>query len=263
VKSNQRTPTSILSNKQQHHERQRLSKAWAALIGVAALIAVAYATRQQTLPWLGQVLDVGVEATRVDYAMLLNGDVDTRAFAVADLYRKGKANRILITSIQDKPRQTELPVHEVARLVLVNCGVPENRIDFVDSRCRSTFDEAQTLLTFMQQHPEATFSVVTNTYHTRRTRWILNQVLGHQMSQVQMVSAQTDGYSAANWWKHEDGFTYYISEFFKSSFYWVRYGSGLTWIAAALTCVGLGWWIRHRRCDQNSVPTEFQPATAN
>ena len=211
-----------------------------------AAISLIYATRRHTLSAIGNWLDVGEDPDRCDYVMLLNGDPETRPFEVADLYRRGKAERVLITSVNDSGLSLEPKVHEVARLILTKCGVPDNRIDFVDSRCGSTFDEAKTLERFMTEHPDATFYVVTNTYHTRRSRWVFRNVLGARMSRVSLVSAKTDAFHAGNWWKHEEGFVLYISELLKSVFYFFRYGHGWAWIGALLGLIGIGWLVRHR-----------------
>lgn len=251
-------PISILSNKQPTRDR-RSQKWWAAILsGGILVIATAYFTREWTLPRLGRLLDVGVEPSKSDYVLLLNGDYDTRAFRVADLFHGGLADRVLLTSVKSKPRQMEPKVNEVAQTILERCGVPKDRIDFIDSKCGTTFDEAHTLATFMEQHPKATFSVVTNTYHTRRSRWVMSHVLGDEMSRVQIVSAPTDAYNASNWWKHEDGFTYYLSELLKSSFYFLRYGNGISWLGAALSILGLGWWLQ-RRGTESGQPAEATP----
>ena len=67
------------------------------------------ATKETTLPALGRWLNVGQPPQASDYAMVLNGDPETRPFAAADLYRQGIAKRILITSIRGKARQTARP----------------------------------------------------------------------------------------------------------------------------------------------------------
>ncbi len=202
----------------------------------------------------GRWLNVGQPPQASDYAMVLNGDPETRPFAAADLYRQGIAKRILITSIRGKARQTAQPKpHEVVRKILTRCGVRESDIDFVDSRCSSTFDEAKTLEVFLSSHPGVTVSVVTNEYHTRRTRWVFRRVLGSKMKQIRMVGAMTAEFNVSNWWKHEDGFVWYLSELFKFGFYWVRYGSGFVWMTATLGLIGIGWWVRRRNTADVSV----------
>jgi uncharacterized SAM-binding protein YcdF (DUF218 family) len=212
-----------------------------------------YATSGYTLPAIGHWLDVGQQPDRRDYVMLLNGDPDTRPFEVADLFRHGKAGRVLITSANESGTSLQPKVHETARSILTRCGIPESKIDFVDSRCDNTFDEAHALKEFMNQHPGVTFSVVTNTYHTRRSRWVFRNVLGKEMSRVRFVSAKTDAFNATNWWKHEDGFVYYLAEFLKSIFYFLRYGHGFAWISAIVGLIGIGWWVRYRSAKASVV----------
>jgi len=218
------------------------------LLVLAFSLSIAYVTREHTLPRIGSWLNVGEDPQSSDYVMLLNGDHETRPFAVADLYRQGKADKILITSVKETQRSSSKPrEHQVTRAILTHCGVADSDIEFIDSECGTTFDEALTLKRFLREHPDATVSVVTNEYHTRRSRWTFGNVLGVEMSQVRFVSAKNDWFDSTNWWKHEDGFVWYMSEFFKFPFYWIRYGSGLVWIAAIGGLLGLGFWLRHWR----------------
>lgn len=227
-----------------HRRKPRLLR-W--VLGFSVLVLVGYATRASTLPRIGGWLDVGQRPGPTDYVMILNGERDSRPFAAADLYQRGLAPRILITSSRPPRRPTSRPVPHVAvRSILTRCGVDPSAIEFVDSRCRSTFDEAQTLKKFLSKRPDTTVTVVTNEFHTRRARWAFGNVLGREMSQVRFVSAKTDHVSPSNWWKHEDGFAWYLSEFFKLSFYWFRYGRGVAWVAAIVGVVMATWYLRRR-----------------
>jgi uncharacterized SAM-binding protein YcdF (DUF218 family) len=198
-------------------------------------------------------LDVGQRPESTDYVMVLNGERETRPFAAADLYRRGLAEHILITSTRAGNRRTARPVPHVAvRSILVRCGVEQSAIEFIDSRCSSTFDEAQTLNRFLASRPETTVTVITNDFHTRRARWTFRKVLGQQISRVRFVSAKTDHVSSANWWKHEDGFAWYLSEFFKLGFYWFRYGRGLAWVTTVVGILIAGWYLRRRILTKTS-----------
>lgn len=210
------------------------------------LLLIAVVTRNETLPIIGRWLDVGEQPQPCDYVMLLNGDRDTRPFAVADLYQKGTASRVLITSVGGHQMTHEPPTHEVAMRILAECDVPETHVEFIDSQCDNTFDEAQTLAAFLRTHPRAKFCVVTNSYHTRRSRWVFRHVLGDEMRRVQFVSAPTDFYNAKNWWKHEDGFVAYSAELLKFGFYLCWYGNGLAWLSGIVGLVVAGWWLRRR-----------------
>ena len=213
---------------------------------MAAAIVV-YAAGDRCLYLLGRWLDVGTEPQKTDYVMLLNGDRETRPFKVADLCMQGFATRVLITTTVSDPRSSAPKHHDVIREILLRCGVAGDKITLIDSRVRTTFDEAKTLGDFLSQRPDVRVSVVTNEYHTRRSRWVFAKVLGPKMRQVRFVSAPTDRFNANNWWKNEDGFTVYGSEFFKFGFYQVKYGSGLIWIAAlALALITIVFYRRRR-----------------
>jgi uncharacterized SAM-binding protein YcdF (DUF218 family) len=232
---------------------------WKSTIVLCSLMIVClgYATRSITLPMVGRWLDVGEVPQKNDFVMILNGDNRTRPFAAVDLFRQGYADKILVTSVKTKERHTAEPItHKYVRLILQSCEVPESKIVFVDSQCRSTFDEAQALRKFLAGQPEGTrVGVVTNEYHTRRTRWVFRRVLEDQMSYVQLLSAKTDFFDATNWWRHENGFVWYLSEFFKFSFYLFRYGNGLLWTGIA-TGIGVAAWCLRRQQSKNVQPND-------
>lgn len=217
------------------------------------LAAAAYATCGSTLPRIGRWLDVGEEPQPCDYLLVLNGDRDTRPFAAADLYQRGMADTILILSTPEVERPTTPPEHEMVRSILLSCDVPDSKIQFLDRSSGTTFDEANALKGFLSEHPGVTCGVITNDYHTRRTRWVFRRVLGDQSASMQMLAAKTDDFGASNWWRHEEGFVYYLSEFFKFSFYVVRYGYGAIYLGLAAGLIGVIGWFGRRTTMERSL----------
>lgn len=224
---------------------------------VLVLLAVAGLISSRPRPFLtrmGGWLDVGESPQSVDMVMILNGDLDTRPFQAIDLLRQNLASRVLITSSADADRASEFPrVHEAMRRILNDCGVADEQIEFMDSQCRSTFDEAETLQRYLDEHPGDSVAVVTNDYHTRRTRWVFQQVLGDRRGQLHFVSAPTDEFNVNNWWRHEAGCVAYLSEFPKFAFYQFRYGRGWIWLVAVIGIIAVSlvlWGTRATRITE-------------
>ena len=226
-------------------------------MAIALAFMALWFTRSTTLPMIGAWLDVGEEPSDCDYVMILNGDKTTRPFEAAKMLLNGRADRALITSVKKAGRDTAEPeTYDIVRAVLIRCGIPNSKITFVDSQCTSTFDEAKTLDAFMaKQADPVRVAVVTNEYHTRRTRWVFREVIGERISNVHFVSARTDYFNSSNWWKHEDGFVWYLSEFFKFTYYQYRYGRALWWTLGLIGTSALALGISRSRRKQEPCST--------
>lgn len=178
------------------------------------------------LPKVARFLNVSESPVATDFTLVLGGGNETRPFVAAALWKTGRTRSILLTRVKPTPEVEAglvLADHEVARRVLLARGVPAEGVALLPEVCDSTYDEARALARFLANRPDATVTVVTTNYHTRRSRWIFGQVLGASAAQVYFLGAPTDGYCEDNWWRFEAGWRAYLSEYFKLAFYLVRY----------------------------------------
>ncbi len=112
----------------------------------------------------------------------------------------------------------------------------------------------------LAEHPNATVTVVTSNYHTRRTRWAIGRVLDRDAERVRFVSVPTDYFDADCWWRVEEGFATYMKEYLKLPFYWVRYGWGGVWIGgAAVLALWFGWRRNRKRLAASTTPGPPSP----
>ncbi len=213
-----------------------------------ACIAVVFlwAFHRCLLRGMGDWLDVGERPRSADYVMALAGDDTARPFTAAALIRAGYARCAAGAHIADNPDVSVRvlpPSHENLRRILMWYGVPEKDIFILPGEAKTTFDEAAALAVFLEGRPNAKALVVTNDYHTRRSRWIFAGVFGNRADQITFVSAPTDVFPLDRWWQYEEGFTAIITEYAKLAFYIVRYGRFVYWLAAlgvlalAVVCV--------------------------
>jgi len=225
---------------------------WLRRLAAVVLIAEAlYASRGWWLPAAGRWLDIGEPPATTDYCLVLSGGYETRPFMAAALFRRGYVRRqVWLTHVPPESGGPlpNMSANAAVKKLLAKLGVPADRIAVLEGTCTTTFDEAQALARRLESEPEATVTVVTSNYHTRRSRWIFRQVLGSRAERVRFVSAPTDGFSAECWWQVEEGFSTYTKEYLKFAFYLVRYGSAGIWIAAGVVAlVGYRIWRRLRR----------------
>jgi uncharacterized SAM-binding protein YcdF (DUF218 family) len=210
-----------------------------AMVALAIMVVLSFTPiiRQSAFRRLGHWLDVGQLPRNASAIMILGGDRDTRPFAAAQLFRQGIASRIIFSP--EKPRadvsQKQMTEQRRVSLILETCGVPQNAIEVFGGPCVSTFDEAKAAAQWLRDHPQDDLIVVTNNYHTRRTRWVFGQVA--PLQRIQFVSAPTDGYGPDNWWLNQEGFALYFGECLKFLLYVFLYGWGWCFVlVGAIVC---------------------------
>ena len=221
------------------------------LTAAIAAAIVAAALNPRVLSLAGGWLDVGGPPRKADAVVLLNGGYNTRPFVAAALVRGGWAPKVIFTTVAPHAAQTTgtlPPSSEVVFKLLDYGGVPRQRTVLLDANARTTFDEAKAVDGYLAEHPARRLLVVTEGPHTRRAAWIFHRVLTNRAVEIAMVSAPTDEFDAAAWWRNEAGFLFVVSEYFKLLFYALRYGwLGYEIAAAVAAAVVLRAWFRRRR----------------
>ena len=229
---------------------------WVLVVAAVGLGGL-YLAREPLLRGVGQWLDVGVDPQPADYVMPLGGDENTRPFAAAKLIRNGKASKAIVADIRptaEAEAGLTPRVHVIMRRVLMHYDVAASDIVTVGNRCDSTYDEARALAGFLEGRPKARVIVVTGHYHTRRTRWIFNRVLGDRAGQVSFASAPAHAFRLSSWWKNVKGAELVVGEYLKLAYYGFRFGQAAYWAAACLILAGFGWTYRKYR-RRHTPPT--------
>jgi len=203
---------------------------------MAILIAGSlWSARSCVLTSMGRWLDVGGSPVPADYVLVLNGDENVRPFVAAALVKAGLAHTALVTKTVLLPQTEDLRLpraSEVNRRVLIRRGVDPQNVEILLPEAATTYDEARALASFLAARPEARALIVTNDYHTRRSRWVFARALGERSDRIAMVSAPNDQFELDAWWRNEAGFMTVGSEYLKLAFYVVCYGNVIGWLAA-------------------------------
>ncbi len=225
-------------------KRRRLF--WFSMAGVLLALAGLWTGRGWLLPPLAGWLDVGEPPQRVEYVMVLPGSADTRPFVAAAWVRAGLAQRVLIPTTVSSPDVDDGVApssDEIIRRVLAARGVPAERIVTLPGQSNSTWNDAQALGRFLRSAPPDTrVAVVTNDYHTRRARWSFRRAVPEFRDQIRFVSAPTDSYDPAQWWRCREGFMAITSEYVKLLIYAAGDPTVLAVSAVLLVaCVLLVW----------------------
>jgi len=209
---------------------------WArCVLVVVAVAAFLWAVYPVLFRALAAWLDVGDRPHQVEYVMVLAGGENTRPFAAAALVKAGVARRGLLARIAPTPDVLDRlvpPPHEINRRVLQSRGIAENDVVLLPGAAATTYAEARALAALLDNHPRSSVLVVTNDFHTRRTRWIFSRALGRRAAQATFVSAPTDEFPMDDWWRSRVGFQTIVGEHLKLAFYAARYGCLGEWLAA-------------------------------
>jgi uncharacterized SAM-binding protein YcdF (DUF218 family) len=207
----------------------RFRRRWliAALVIVCSLAAL-WVTRWRILASAGAFLVDAGPAQQADLILLLNGDLDTRPAAAAELWKQAMAPRIAIARSESSravqmglvPNITDLAIE-----MLLRGGVPREAIFEIPfpGGVTSTFDEARALKAWLREHPATRILVVTNAIHTRRARWIFSHELAGAGVQLAFFAVPDRRYRVERWWENEHGFLGVYNEYLKLVYYRLRY----------------------------------------
>jgi uncharacterized SAM-binding protein YcdF (DUF218 family) len=200
------------------------------LAGTILLLAggAAYLFRDQLLTGLAGYLVVDDQLQPADLIFVLSGDVDTRPFRAAELYKQGLAPQIVVARAEDSPA-AELGLYpnisDVTVEILQELGVPEENITLlrVEGGATSTRDEAVILRDYLERHSFERVIVVTSAFHTRRAHWILKRELARPGISLQLAAAPYRKYDITTWWQEESGLINFTNEYIKLGYYFLRY----------------------------------------
>lgn len=164
--------------------------------------------------------------TNADAVLILGGSADTRSKKAVSLFRDGFAKRILITHPAPPVKEYEniyISDFENLKRILDFENVPYTIVDNANGGAKSTFDEARDLIQFLKQYPLNRIIVVTDNFHTRRTKYAFDKVFSKSSCKtiIEIAGAENQIYDETNWWKTERGLSAYVSEGFKYIIYLV------------------------------------------
>ncbi|MCA9073900.1 MAG: YdcF family protein [Planctomycetaceae bacterium] len=178
------------------------------------------------------------------------GDETLRPLVGAALVKVGMAREVLVPATRvsaDEKDGISQPTSEIVRRILLHRGIPEMKIVSLNCANRTTFDDARALAEFLESKPLDTVIVITNAFHTRRTRYIFREVLGSKADRLRFVAAPNPGFADDNWWQQRTGIRIVLSENIKLFFYFLRYGDFLIWVVGGGGLLTGGMWV-WRRC---------------
>lgn len=206
---------------------RRLRRAGAAAVALLLLALAAYALRAPLLTGVARLLTVRDPVSRADLVLVLGGELDTRPFHAAELYRRGVAPRVVLVHERQGPavRQGLYPDRTaVAALILRRAGVPGSAVVVLEppGGAASTADEARALRGYLRATGLRRVVVVTNPYHSRRARLALRRGTRGLGAEILVSPVDAWEFREDDWWRSEEGLIAYFNECVKFAAYLLR-----------------------------------------
>jgi uncharacterized SAM-binding protein YcdF (DUF218 family) len=199
----------------------------AALMLVLALVAAGgWLVREPVLAGAANLWAVSDHVTRGDAIVVLGGGLETRPFEAAELWRKGLADRVLISQgPEDRAASIgAVPSHsELNRAILLKLGVPAGAIDTFGTASKNTRDEAIALREWAERNDASVFIIPTEIFSARRVRWIFCHAFFGTAVRIQVPSVEPREYTRRDWWKTEKGMIAFQNEVLKYIYYRLTY----------------------------------------
>ena len=140
------------------------------------------------------VVDVPLE--HADAILVMSGArrVAERNHFAADVFRQGRAPRIILTNDLvamgwDSQAQRNPLTYEWALRILKEDGVPADRIDVLMEPVTGTYEELELVADYVKENQVHSLLVVTSAYHSRRTKWSIDHVFKGKRVEVGIMTA--------------------------------------------------------------------------
>lgn len=167
------------------------------------------------LTMLGGILVVADPLQKADAIVVLSGGDEHRIDEAIRLYQEEYADTIILTETGAFLEEFNAEYSKERRLVLLNAGIPGGAIMITPRNAASTRDEAKDVKALIQSMHPGVLLVVTDPYHTLRTRMIWEEVFQGTETEILVRPVRDSWYSSSTWWLSKAGWKNTINEYVK------------------------------------------------
>jgi uncharacterized SAM-binding protein YcdF (DUF218 family) len=193
---------------------------------LASAVASGWLLREPVLVGAAELWIVSDPVSRANAVVVLGGGLETRPFAAAELWRRGLADKILVShGLEERAVSigASLPHSELNREVLLKLGVPAGVIETFGTTSRNTRDEAVALREWAKRNVASAFIIPSEIFSARRVRWIFRHEFSDTGVRIEVPSFESPEYTRWDWWKTERGLITFQNEFLKYIYYRLKY----------------------------------------
>ena len=183
--------------------------------------------------WVGaRLLITEAPLENADAIVVLGGAASyrERTREAAKLLLAGRSQRILVTNDNTQgswssSQQRNLFYYERSLEELGKAGVPANSIELLMKPVGSTYEEAELVRQYAEEHRLNSVLIVTSAYHSRRALWVFSRVFRNTGIRIGLINVGP-GYQSprpATWWLGIRGWRLVPTEYVKMVYYVVKY----------------------------------------
>jgi uncharacterized SAM-binding protein YcdF (DUF218 family) len=177
--------------------------------------AVLLVTAAILLRLAGAILVTADPLQPSDAAVVLSGGDNTRIDEAVRLYEDKYMQYIVLTETEEPHPELGAEYSTLMRYITMQKGVPGSQVIITKQQSESTFEEAEAVRTLMKQRGWDSLIVVTDPYHTFRTRLIFRQAFSGEDMHVAVHPVRGHWYTSTGWWLHKEGWRVTIQEYIK------------------------------------------------
>lgn len=179
------------------------------------------------LTFIGRFLVIDHKAGKADAIVCLAGSPVERGLAVAELFNKDLAPKIIVTRAPPPEGYAYLKARGIAYpesrdlllKILRDLQVPDSAVIADGHIVTSTFSEAERVKKIIEDKGYGSVIIVTSPYHTRRAWLTFQEVLKENGVQIMMHASPYSGFSPGEWWKDRRYLKNVIIEYQKLLYY--------------------------------------------
>lgn len=184
------------------------------------IILAALALLYVLLRGMGAFLITGDTLKKGDAVVALGGGGDWRVEEAVRLIGEQWATNLILTE-PGEINPGEGPASRHFREAAITYGLSPNAIIVTEGVQGSTHDEAEAVLALMQKHNYKTVIVVTDPFHTQRTRMIFRDVFDESGRVVRVHPVPSHWYRSGTWFLSRQGWGNTMREYGKMLGFWL------------------------------------------
>ena len=192
------------------------------------LLAIVCCCFPLSLVGAGSLLVIADPYDKADAAVILSGGEMERLSTAAILYEQQRVPRVIITDTGNTVRDLGEPYTKLYKEQLRDLNVPDNAILITDSISTSTFAEANAVKDLMYKVDLDSIIVVTDPYHTFRTRMIFKEVFAKSEKKFAIIPSDDHWYKSTTWFLSKRGWEATVLEYGKIIGYFFGYKTDST-----------------------------------
>jgi uncharacterized SAM-binding protein YcdF (DUF218 family) len=193
---------------------------------LVTVVAGGWLLREPVLRGAANLWIVSDPISRADAIVVLGGGLETRPFIAAQMWRRGLADKILISQSPEERTVSigVMPSHsELNRQILLKLDIPADAIETFGTANKNTRDEAVALREWTKRNAASAFIIPSEIFSARRVRWIFCHEFFGTAVNIKVPSIESPDYTRGDWWKTEQGLIAFQNEVLKYVYYRLKY----------------------------------------